>query len=116
MKKRRKWCFATINLRVEPGDHEARLQLAHLLEMRLKGYDEDAERFVSGDSEARNLRRRPRTSRCAPRTALIDLYRKLGRTGPAAGRAGAVCRALRGALAGGSPLAAGAARRGASKS
>ena len=32
------------HLRIEPGDHEARLQLAHLLEMRLQGYDE-AERL-----------------------------------------------------------------------
>src|ERR1041384_2749557 len=32
------------HLRIEPGDHEARLQLAHLLEMRLKRYDE-AERL-----------------------------------------------------------------------
>src|SRR5437667_11276160 len=32
------------HLRIEPGDHEAWLQLAHLLERRLNGYDE-AERL-----------------------------------------------------------------------
>ena len=36
-------CFRD-HLTIEPGDHEARLQLAHLLEMRLKRYDE-AERL-----------------------------------------------------------------------
>ena len=90
------------HLRLEPGDHEARLQLAHLLEMRLKGYDE-AERLYLEIRNAQPVARPYEQMRAA--NGLIDLYRKLGRTGR-----------LRVELArfveryGGSPLAAGAAR------
>src|SRR5881409_628832 len=34
------------HLRVEPGDHEARLRLAHLLEMQLQGFDEAERLYV----------------------------------------------------------------------
>jgi tetratricopeptide (TPR) repeat protein len=66
------------HLRIEPGDHEARLQLAHLLEMRLKGYDE-AERLYL---EVRNAEpaATPREQMRAT-NGLIDLFRKLGKTG-----------------------------------
>jgi len=90
------------HLRLEPGDHEARLQLAHLLEMRLKGYDE-AERLYLEIRNAQPPARPYEQMRAA--NGLIDLYRKLGRTAR-----------LRVELArfveryGGSPLAAGAAR------
>jgi len=90
------------HLRLEPGDHEARLQLAHLLEMRLKGYDE-AERLYLEIRNAEPAASPYEQMRAA--NGLIDLYRKLGRTGR-----------LRVELArfveryGGSPLAAGAAR------
>src|SRR6266513_23908 len=66
------------HLRIEPGDHEARLRLAHLLEMRLPGYDE-AERLYL---EVRNARHAANASEQLRATnGLIDLYRKLGRTG-----------------------------------
>jgi len=90
------------HLRLEPGDHEARLQLAHLLEMRLNGYDE-AERLYLEIRNAAPAASPHEQMRAA--NGLIDLYRKLGRTGR-----------LRVELArfveryGGSPLAAGAAR------
>jgi tetratricopeptide (TPR) repeat protein len=66
------------HLRIEPGDHEARLQLAHLLEMRLKRYDE-AERLYL---EVRNAEpaATPREQMRAA-NGLIDLFRKLGKTG-----------------------------------
>jgi len=57
------------HVRIEPGDHEARLQLAHLLETRLQG-DAEAEQFVSGSAT--------HAARFAARDArgngLIDLY------------------------------------------
>ncbi len=90
------------HLRIEPADHEARLQLAHLLEMRLKGYDE-AERLYLEIRDAEPAARPYEQMRAA--NGLIDLYRKLGRTGR-----------LKVELArfveryGGSPLAVGAAR------
>jgi tetratricopeptide (TPR) repeat protein len=90
------------HLRLEPGDHEARLQLAHLLEMRLKGYDE-AERLYLEIRNAEPAASAYEQMRAA--NGLIDLYRKLGKTGR-----------LRVELArfveryGRSPLAAGAAR------
>jgi tetratricopeptide (TPR) repeat protein len=90
------------HLRIEPADHEARLQLAHLLEMRLKGYDE-AERLYLEIRDAEPAASPYQQMRAA--NGLIDLYRKLGRTGR-----------LKVELArfveryGGSPLAAGAAR------
>jgi tetratricopeptide (TPR) repeat protein len=66
------------HLRIQPGDHEARLQLAHLLEMRLKGYEE-AERLYL---EVRNAEpaATPREQMRAT-NGLIDLFRKLGKTG-----------------------------------
>lgn len=70
-------CFRD-HLTIEPGDHEARLQLAHLLEMRLKGYDE-AERLyleIRNAEPAATAHEQMRAS-----NGLIDLYRKLGRTG-----------------------------------
>lgn len=66
------------HLRVEPTDHEARLQLAHLLEMRLREYAE-AERLYL---EVRNAQP-PANSNELLRASngLIDVYRKSGRTG-----------------------------------
>ena len=66
------------HLRIEPGDHEARLRLAHLLEMHLKGHEE-AERLYL---EIRNAepRANPRELMRAA-NGLIDVYRRLGRTG-----------------------------------
>jgi hypothetical protein len=66
------------HLRIEPGDHEARLRLAHLLEMQLEGHEE-AERLYL---EIRAAVPRA-TARELMRAAngLIDVYRKLGRTG-----------------------------------
>src|SRR6266705_5174309 len=66
------------HLRIEPGDHEARLQLAHLLEMRLKGYDEVERLYL----EIRNAEPAATPHEQMRATnGLIDLYRKLGRTG-----------------------------------
>lgn len=68
------------HLRVEPGDHEARLRLALLLEMHLKGYDE-AERLYLEMRNAKpplpppDARQQMQAANC-----LIDLYRKVGRT------------------------------------
>jgi len=90
------------HLRIEPTDHEARLQLAHLLEMRLKGYAE-AERLYLEIRDAEPAASPYQLMRAT--NGLIDLYRKLGRTGR-----------LKVELArfveryGGSPLAQGAAR------
>ena len=64
------------HLVVEPTDHEARLRLAHLLEMRLRGYEE---------AEQLYLQVRQAQPAAAPReqmqaaNGLIDLYRKMGR-------------------------------------
>jgi len=66
------------HLRIEPADHEARLQLAHLLEMRLKGYDE-AERLYLEIRDAEPAASPYQQMRAT--NGLIDLYRKLGRTG-----------------------------------
>src|SRR5213076_3251536 len=66
------------HLRIEPADHEARLQLAHLLEMRLKGYDE-AERLYLEIRDAEPAASPSQQMRAT--NGLIDLYRKLGRTG-----------------------------------
>jgi tetratricopeptide (TPR) repeat protein len=66
------------HLRIEPADHEARLQLAHLLETRLQGFDE-AERLYLEIRDAQppaNPREQMRAT-----NGLIDVYRKLGRTG-----------------------------------
>jgi tetratricopeptide (TPR) repeat protein len=63
------------HIRIEPGDHEARLQLANLLETRLQGYDE-AERLYQ---EVRRMQPDPRQEMRAG-NGLIDLYRKTGRS------------------------------------
>lgn len=65
------------HIRIEPEDHEARLRLAHLLEMRLEGYDE-AERLLL---QIRNAQppAEPRQQMQAA-NHLIDLYRKTSRT------------------------------------
>lgn len=66
------------HLRIEPADHEARLQLAHLLEMRLREYDE-AERLYL---EVRNAQPRANPKeQLRASNGLIDVYRKSGRTG-----------------------------------
>jgi len=70
------------HIRIEPGDHEARLQLAQLLETRLQGHEE-AERLYQ---EVRRMQPDPRQEMRAA-NGLIDLYR---RTRPAAGGAGAI--------------------------
>jgi tetratricopeptide (TPR) repeat protein len=90
------------HLRLEPGDHEARLQLAHLLEMRLKGYDE-AERLYLEIRNAEPAASPYEQMRAA--NGLIDLYRKLGRTGRLRVELARFVERYRG-----SPLAAGAAR------
>jgi len=64
------------HLRIEPGDHEARLQLANLLETRLQGHDE-AERLYQ---EVRRMQPDPRQEMRAA-NGLIDLYRRTGRRG-----------------------------------
>jgi len=94
-------CFRD-HLTIEPGDHEARLQLAHLLEMRLKRYDE-AERLYL---EIRNAE--PAASpfeQMRATNGLIDLYRKLGRTGRLKVELARFVERYQG-----SPLTAGAAR------
>ena len=63
------------HIRIEPGDHEARLQLAYLLETRLQGHDE-AERLYL---EVRRLQPDPGQEMRAG-NGLIDLYRRMGRT------------------------------------
>jgi len=62
------------HIRIEPDDHEARLQLAHLLETRLQGYDE-AERLYL---EVRRMQPDPRQEMRVG-NGLIDLYRRTGR-------------------------------------
>ncbi len=62
------------HIRIEPDDHEARLQLAHLLETRFQGYDE-AERLYQ---EVRRMQPDPRQEMRAL-NGLIDLYRRAGR-------------------------------------
>jgi tetratricopeptide (TPR) repeat protein len=62
------------HIRIEPDDHEARLQLAHLLETRLQG-DDEAERLYQ---EVRRMQPDPRQELRAA-NGLIDLYRRMGR-------------------------------------
>jgi len=94
-------CFRD-HLTIEPGDHEARLQLAHLLEMRLERYDE-AERLYL---EIRNAEPAASPSEQMRATnGLIDLYRKLGRTGRLKVELARFVERYQG-----SPLTAGAAR------
>jgi hypothetical protein len=66
------------HLRVEPGDHEARLRLAHLLEMHLAGVEE-AERLYLDIRNAKPSANARELMRAA--NGLIDVYRRLGRTG-----------------------------------
>ena len=94
-------CFRD-HLTIEPGDHEARLRLAHLLEMRLKRYDE-AERLYleirTAEPAASPFEQMRATN------GLIDLYRKLGRTGRLKVELARFVERYQG-----SPLTAGAAR------
>jgi tetratricopeptide (TPR) repeat protein len=90
------------HLRIEPDDHEARLQLAHVLEMRLGGFDE-AERLyleVRTAQPAASAREHMRAT-----NGLIDLYRKTGRMGRLKVELARFVDRYKG-----SPLAAGAAR------
>lgn len=64
------------HLQIEPGDHEARLRLAQLLEAHLKGYDE-VERLYLEIRSAQPLADVRQQMRAA--NGLIDLYRKMGR-------------------------------------
>ena len=64
------------HLRIEPGDHEARLRLAHLLETQLKSYDE-AERLYLEIRHAPPPPDKQQQLRTA--NGLIDLYRRIGR-------------------------------------
>ncbi len=90
------------HLRIEPGDHEARLRLAHLLEMQLQGFDE-AERLYLEIRDAAPPANQHEQMRAA--NGLIDLYRKLGRTGRLKVELARFVARYQG-----SPLAAGAAR------
>ncbi len=94
-------CFRD-HLTIEPGDHEARLQLAHLLEMRLKRYDE-AERLYLEIRHAEPAASPSEQMRAT--NGLIDLYRKQGRTGRLKVELARFVERYQG-----SPLAAGAAR------
>jgi hypothetical protein len=65
------------HLRIEPADHEARLQLAHLLETRLKEYDEPERLYL----EIRNAQPAATAyEQLRASNGLIDVYRKMGRT------------------------------------
>jgi tetratricopeptide (TPR) repeat protein len=66
------------HIRIEPHDHEARLRLAHLLEMSLKEYDE-AERVYLDVRNAQPPANPNEQLRAA--NGLIDVYRKSGRAG-----------------------------------
>ncbi len=90
------------HLRIEPGDHEARLRLAHLLEMQLQGFEE-AERLYLEIRDAAPPANQHEQLRAA--NGLIDLYRKLGRTGRLKVELARFVARYQG-----SPLAAGAAR------
>jgi hypothetical protein len=90
------------HIRIEPDDHEARLRLALLLEIHLKGYDEAEQLYL----KIRNAQP-PGDARQQMQAAnhLIDLYRKTGRTDRLKGELARFCERYRG-----SPQAAGAAR------
>lgn len=90
------------HIRIEPGDHEARLRLALLLETHLKGYAE-AElllRKVRNAKPPGDARQQMQAS-----NLLIDLYRKLGKTDQLKVELARFVATYRG-----SPQAAGAAR------
>jgi hypothetical protein len=65
------------HLRIEPDDHEARLRLAHLLEMHLKGFDEAERLFLQIRNAQPPAQPRQLMQAC---NHLIDLYRKTGKT------------------------------------
>jgi tetratricopeptide (TPR) repeat protein len=90
------------HIRIEPGDHEARLRLALLLEAHLKGYDEAEQLYL----KIRNAQP-PGDARQLMQASnhLIDLYRKTGRTDRLRVELARFCDRYRG-----SPQAAGAAR------
>jgi tetratricopeptide (TPR) repeat protein len=90
------------HIRIEPGDHEARLRLALLLETHLKSYDE-AEQLLL---KIRNAQP-PGDARQQMQAAnhLIDLYRKTGRMDRLRVELARFCDRYRG-----SPQAAGAER------
>jgi tetratricopeptide (TPR) repeat protein len=68
------------HLRVEPGDHEARLRLALLLETRLQGYDEAERLYLEMRHAKPPLRPGDARQQMQAANCLIDLYRKMGRT------------------------------------
>jgi len=90
------------HIRIEPGDHEARLRLALLVETHLKGYDEAEQLYL----KIRNAQP-PGDARQQMQAAnhLIDLYRKTGRTDRLRVELARFCDRYRG-----SPQAAGAER------
>lgn len=90
------------HIRIEPGDHEARLRLALLLETHLNGYDEAEQLYL----KVRNAQP-PGDARQQMQAAnhLIDLYRKTGRTDRLKVELARFCDRYRG-----SPQAAGAER------
>ena len=90
------------HLRIEPDDHEGRLRLAHLLETKLKAYDE-AERLYLEIRGAQPPATKQEQMRAA--NGLIDLYRKTGRTDRLKVELGRFAERYRG-----TPLADGAAR------
>lgn len=61
------------HIRIEPADNEARLQLAYLLETRLRGFAEAASLY----QDVRRLQADPRHEIRAA-NGLIDLYRRTG--------------------------------------
>jgi hypothetical protein len=65
------------HIRIEPGDHAARLRLAMLLETHLKGYDEAEQLLlkIRNATPPGDARQQMQAS-----NHLIDLYRKTGRT------------------------------------
>lgn len=71
-------CFRD-HLQVEPGDHEARLRLAHLLERHLREYDE-VERLYLEIRRAEPPAAADGKQLLRAANGLIDLYRRLGRT------------------------------------
>src|SRR3989442_203435 len=68
------------HLRIEPGDHEARLQLAHLLEMRLGRYDEAGRLYL----EMRNAgAAADQYEQMRATNGLVDMHRDRGGRGVA---------------------------------
>ena len=65
------------HIKIEPGDHEARLRLALLLETHLNGYDEAEQLLLKIRNAEPPGDARQQMQAC---NHLIDLYRKTGRT------------------------------------